>query len=129
MGNNQKETFKIKQYMNCHTEYVIYLLECPCGLQYVGKTKRAIKTRILEHLSNIRRGVLTHSVSKHFALFHNSSTKGLKFTGIENVLQHWRGRSRDIDLSKREMFWIHKLNTLIPHGLNADFEIIPFLIN
>ena len=32
---------------------VIYKLKCPCGLVYVGKTNRALKIRIAEHLSEM----------------------------------------------------------------------------
>ncbi len=33
---------------------VIYFMKCPCGLAYVGKTQRALKSRIAEHRSDIR---------------------------------------------------------------------------
>ncbi len=33
---------------------VVYLLHCPCGLGYVGKTSRQLKTRIAEHRCAIR---------------------------------------------------------------------------
>lgn len=32
---NQK---RIRQYLNCNTEYCVYIFKCPCALAYVGKT-------------------------------------------------------------------------------------------
>lgn len=33
--------FEIKPFITCSTEEVVYLLQCPFGLQYVGRTKRS----------------------------------------------------------------------------------------
>ncbi|XP_041984078.1 uncharacterized protein LOC121736760, partial [Aricia agestis] len=32
----------------------IYKLDCDCGLSYIGQTKRAIKTRIKEHIADVK---------------------------------------------------------------------------
>lgn len=34
---------------NVTRKNVTYMLKCPCGLAYTGKTTRALKTRIIEH--------------------------------------------------------------------------------
>ncbi len=45
--------FKIKGVITCTTKNVIYMIKCPCGLAYIGKTQRALKTRIAEHRRSI----------------------------------------------------------------------------
>ncbi|XDV16664.1 hypothetical protein PO909_016270 [Leuciscus waleckii] len=39
-------TYKVKGRITCLSTFIVYLLMCPCGLLYVGKTKRQLKTRI-----------------------------------------------------------------------------------
>ncbi len=41
-------------------------MKCPCGLAYVGKTQRALKSRIAEHRSNIRTQDQRSPVAMHF---------------------------------------------------------------
>lgn len=38
--------------ITCKSKYIVYLLKC--GLGYIGKTKRELKTRISEHKYSIR---------------------------------------------------------------------------
>ncbi len=42
--------------ITCASTHVIYLIHCPCGLAYIGKISRQLRTRISEHRSNIRMG-------------------------------------------------------------------------
>lgn len=67
------------------------MLECECGLQYLGRTSRPLHVRIGEHVNNIKKGLITHNVSKHFRLFHFRNPVKLKFWGVEKVTNHWRG--------------------------------------
>ncbi|CAH2321250.1 Hypothetical predicted protein, partial [Pelobates cultripes] len=60
-SNQTNKSYKIRDFIGCNTTNVIYLLECPCGLQYVGMTTRCLKTRLAEHCRNIRNGFLNHS--------------------------------------------------------------------
>ncbi|CAH2320009.1 Hypothetical predicted protein, partial [Pelobates cultripes] len=77
MSNRTKKMYNIYDFIGCNTKNVIYLLECPCGLQYVGMTTRCLKTRLSEHCRNIKNGYLNHTVSKHF-IMHNKDPKLLK---------------------------------------------------
>lgn len=43
--DNKKE-FKINTLFNCNSAGLVYLLECSCGLKYVGKTFRPFKSSI-----------------------------------------------------------------------------------
>lgn len=56
--------YKIKYFISCDTEGVVYALVCPCG--YIRRTKRAVKKRIKEHIYNISIGYPKHHLSKHF---------------------------------------------------------------
>ena len=118
--------YKIRGIITCSTANVVYMLKCPCGLSYIGKTSRALKTRIAEHRSTIRNNVITSPVAVHFnKAGHNVST--LRYTGIELVQSPRRGGDVNNMLLKRELFWIHTLQTLAPKGLNEDYDIRPFL--
>ena len=102
------------------------MLKCPCGLAYIGKTSRSLKTRISEHRSNIRTHDSRSPVAVNFTTFsHSVST--LSYCGIELVKQPSRGGDLNALLLKREAFWIYTLDTLSPRGLNEDFDLRPFL--
>lgn len=40
--------------ISCKPSTVIYMIKCPCGLAYVGKTSRSLKSTISEHRCHIR---------------------------------------------------------------------------
>ena len=102
------------------------MLKCPCGLAYIGKTSRALKTRISEHRNNIRNHDQKSPVAVHFSTFkHSVST--LSYVGIEHVQLPRRGGDINTLLLKRELHWIYSLNTLSPKGLNEEMDIRPFL--
>ncbi|OCT55751.1 hypothetical protein XELAEV_18004336mg [Xenopus laevis] len=119
--------FAIKDIITCNSNNVIYLLQCPCNLQYIGRTNRHLKTRIGEHMNNIRKGLMTHSVSAHFKFHHNSDPSLLKFIGIVLKKTHWRGGDIVNAISREETQWIHKLKILTPQGLNIDIDLKCFL--
>ncbi|OCT87843.1 hypothetical protein XELAEV_18021543mg [Xenopus laevis] len=119
--------FAIKDIITCNSNNVIYMLQCPCNLQYVGRTNRKLKIRIGEHMNNIKKGLMTHSVSAHFKTHHNSDPSLLQFTGIILKKIHWRGSNIVNVISREETLWIHKLKTLAPHGLNIDIDLKCFL--
>lgn len=63
-------TYKIKHLVSCAFTNVIYLV---CGLNNkVSKTNRQIRTRIIEHISAIRRKDSKSPVARHFVeMFQN----------------------------------------------------------
>lgn len=124
-----KQTFKCKFEATCGTQGVVYLLQCPCNLQYVGKTKTAFKIRVGEHIRNIKNGIITHSVSDHFSKFHNKDPTKPWYSIIEVVRVNWRGGNPERLLSQREMRWTHTLSTFAPLGLNIEMDLNCFLEN
>lgn len=122
-------SYTIRDFISCDTVGVIYALKCPCNLIYVGRTTRALKDRIEEHVRHIHKGSDKHNLYVHFKRMHNQSTAGLKFWGLEAPKRHWRGSNFTREISKRESWWIHQLGSLAPGGLNREFDLKCFLSN
>jgi hypothetical protein len=109
-SSTTKEEFEINEAMNCNTDNVIYLITCTkCKKQYIGQTQRRLKDRLNAHRSNVNKKVST-SVGIHFNYLGHSFLN-LRITPIEKV--------DNINLRlEREKFWIKKLKTKYPDGLN-----------
>lgn len=127
MSTRNDFTYQIREHLSCNSMDVIYLLQCPCQKQYVGRTKRLLKTRISEHMENITKGYELHTVSKHFKEHHNSELSLLTFTAFERIKRHWRGGNHIENMSSVESRRIFEFDTMIPMGLNAEMEIFGFL--
>ena len=123
-SHQTKKTFKIYHQVNCISPWVIYLMECTlCNKQYVGKSETPFNLR----LNNHRKDVKNHSrqdtilACKHFQTSDHDFNKHAKFTIIDkltnlnNTKETLRRR-----LIERENFWIEKLETLFPKGLNQE---------
>lgn len=115
--------------LTCSTLGVVYLLQCPCGLQYIGRTKRPLQVRLNEHITNIKSGFTNHSVSKHYLLVHNKDPSNTLFLGIDRFSPNWRGSSLVREISKLKMSWIYKAKTYVPYGLNIDVDVNAFIDN
>ncbi|XP_044132751.1 olfactory receptor 1009-like [Bufo gargarizans] len=109
------------------TVSVIYLVQCPCSRQYIGRTKRALRVRISEHIANIKKGYLKHSLSRHFKEAHGQDPTGLTFVALEKIDKHWRGGNHIERMSRAESKQIFNFGSMIPVGLNAELEIFGFL--
>lgn len=127
MATSTNKEYKIGQLITCTTVGVVYMLECECGLQYIGRTSRPLHVRLGEHVNNIKKGLKSHNVSKYFKLVHGQNPRGLKFWGIEKVIKHWRGGSFLRQLSCREAHWIHETKVLVLGGLNVECDINCFI--
>lgn len=110
-----------KEFINCSTTQVLYILECPCNKLYVSKTKRQLWIRISEHLKSIKLKEET-PVAQHFSMYHSGKSSGLRFKGFFALnLSACRG---DFDrvLLKKEKSWIFRLISLQPIGLNNELR-------
>ena len=121
--------FDINEFITCNTTHVVYLLWCPCGLLYVGRTKRLLRIRTAEHLANIKKGFKYHSFSVHFKEKHKKDPSLAQFCGIDCVHPTWRGSNRVRGLSQRETKWIFLLKCLFPRGLNKEVDLNCFINN
>uniref|UniRef100_A0A803J6K6 GIY-YIG domain-containing protein n=1 Tax=Xenopus tropicalis TaxID=8364 RepID=A0A803J6K6_XENTR len=118
--------FQIKQYLNCLSKEVVYLITCSCGSQYVGKTVRNVSVRILEHVSAIESGDLRSAVSKHTIEKHAGKVS-FTFQIIDKVSLQARKGDLEKRLLKREAFWIYNLHSLeCQGGMNREWELSCF---
>ena len=110
-----QEQFQLRDNFTCDTRNIIYLISCTkChGAEYVGQTQNSLRERFYLHRSHIGKNKGT-PLTMHFNK-HGHSLEDMKCMAIEKVL----GESQEQRL-RRESFWITKLKTLIPHGLNTD---------
>ena len=70
---NNKMTFTIFHAVDCHSSWIIYIIECNiCKLQYIGKSETAFNLRLNNHRNDIKKGVRSCELSEHF--LHNTRT-------------------------------------------------------
>lgn len=123
-----QQEFTIKP-LTCNSNHVTYVLECPCSLQYVGRTTRKLRVRINEHVAKISKSFLNHSASRHFRMFHNRDPRLLTFYGIDKITPHWRGTDLKKAVSQNETKCLYRLYTMQPQGLNIELDLNSFLTN
>ena len=106
---------KLKRQTNCKSANVIYLITCTqCGKQYVGETKRALNERMNGHRSDWTKQRFQRSpVAEHFHLQNHDFNSHVSLCCIEHDVQ-WSDDTR----KARESYWIRRLNTIQPHGIN-----------
>ena len=113
------ESFSINNNLSCDSRGVIYMLFCEAchSAQYVGQTGDTLRARFYQYRSDIN--ILPNSslVTKHFNQAKHS-LKQMKVIVMEKVYGHTLKSRLD-----RETFWIRKMKTLTPHGLNTVEDI------
>lgn len=119
--------FPIKQYINCNSHWIIYLISCNiCKIQYVGCTQQKLKERFRRHISDIPSAgsKFVSAVSKHCYVQHHGSSASLQIHGIERIKPAARGGDMRKKLLNRESYWIFILGTRVPAGLNSRQNVI-----
>ncbi|OCT91793.1 hypothetical protein XELAEV_18014846mg [Xenopus laevis] len=98
--------------------------------RFLGKPKRAVKDRIKEHRENIRNfkmgTAIDTSVSRHFHM-EGHNVRQLKWMVLEQIKMPSRGGGIKKLLAQKEAYWIKKMNTMDPIGMNDHWSIISFL--
>ena len=103
-------SFSILHRLSSSTAGVIYLIHCNgCNKKCVGETSHPLRSRISDHLYNIRSQQRT-PVAEHFTA--SCSVKDFSFTGLEHYTNTTKRRAK-------ETVWIRRLQTLSPQGLNS----------
>ena len=106
---NSNVTFKLKNNFSCNSKFVIYLIVCGCGLEYIGECQN-LKQRTRLHRSNLkceRNRVL--NVSKHLYNCGDGTFKLYPFYQMPN--------SSDHDRRVKERYFINKYKP----QLNGDY--------
>lgn len=116
LSTHTKERFEAKYHLNCQSQYVIYLIQCDCGLQYVGRTMQRLHCRMNKHRANIRNSFLLQSVSRHLTIHHKDTPNPFKVMPIDWIPPYMSNRFES--LRKLEIYWMFQLQTLRPYGLN-----------
>ena len=105
--------------ISCSSKNLIYLLTCiVCGQQYVGETSTRFNLRMNTHR--------TSKTGCEHVINHKKSCKGSSFSYqvLEKLLGTGHDKEGKIDSEAtkarhtREDFWIKRLRTLFPYGLN-----------
>ena len=123
ISQQTKRKFKIYHKVNCKSEYVIYLMECTlCNKQYVGKAEAAFNIRLNNHSKDTKNpnSVLAYRRFQQQGHKFNSHSKFIIIDKLVNTSSY-----KDIlseRLIQRENFWIQKLKTLVPYGLNQELS-------
>ena len=123
-SSQTKETFNIYHHVNCKSKYVIYLLQCDlCNCQYIGKSETPFNIRLNNHRKDVS-SINAIPACKHFNKpAHNFNTHA-KFTIIEKLEKTVNVNKETLTkrLKQRENFWIKRLKTLTPNGLNQELN-------
>ena len=113
-ANIPKKHFQLKSKVDCESTYVVYVISCQkCASQYIGETKRRLKTRVSEHIWYARQGDTRSATGVHFS--QNGHTPE---DMIVQVLEQTRENKGY--LQQREDFWIGALMTRQKPGLNVN---------
>ena len=121
----------LKGPLDCNSNHVIYLFECKqCQYRfpYVGSTKTKVRYRINNYKSTHRKFRKKYVEKDLTVVIKKSKLKQKLFhehyfseghQGIDNWSVTLIDQVEDLDsLRKKELYWINRLNTWAPNGLN-----------
>ena len=116
-----RRTFCFKDSITCKTENVVYGIFCSgCdAIIYVGETGNTIYERFQNHFTSIRK-LYDQPVAIHFSQYDHTMND-LRIIGIEKIKP---SGVAGFHLRKiRESFWIKKLSTIKPVGINQNYGV------
>ena len=112
------EVFKMNFHFDCNSVCVVYLLTCRiCKKQYTGSTITRFRERFNQYKSKLKsygEGQRDFKQKKLLEHFYNHDNHGTHNDMIFQIIDFCDPN----DQEKRENFWMHKLRTLYPDGLN-----------
>ena len=115
---HNNKTYNTLRNGTCQSNNPIYCLECNWWhIKYVGQTKNRITDRFQGHIFDIKHTNNT-TAARHFHSHKDQLDPRMTIHILEYIkLPKDMPRSNSLR-DKRELVWIHRLNTLIPNGLN-----------
>lgn len=93
---------------------------------FVGKTKHQLHITFGEHIKNIRQDEET-PVAQHFAKFYGGQSDTQRIKGFFALNLISQKCDFNTVLFRKEKYWIFKLGTLSPKGLNNEMSLKVFL--
>ena len=118
------ETIIIFQQLFCHSNYVIYLLECVmCKIQYVENSQTSFNIRLNNHRKDMKISSAVEAY-KHFNNNEYTFSEHGRFIIIEllrNINTSFT-ETLTLRLREREMFWVKKLKTLTLYSSNQELN-------
>ena len=94
-----------------------------CKIQYFGKSETSFNIRLNNHRKDIKKPNAIEAC-KHFNNNEHTFSKHGKFIIIEQLrnINTTPTETLKLRLKERENFWIKKLKTLTPYGLNQELN-------
>ena len=106
--------------LTCCTKRVVYVIKCKVHHKaYVGQTGKIISTRVRQHLATVKsfkRSKMT-SMGHHFD-GNDCSLSNLVWAPLDKISDDLTNREAEL-LKTRETFWIQKLCSMQPWGMNC----------
>jgi len=131
--DSKGKVYPLKHSMNCQSTNVIYVIQCNfCNMMYVGETGMTLNRRFSSHRSDIKLSKPT-PIGSHFNGV--CRPEHAMITPIElieenkrdlsstNILDRLEKKEDILERLQREQFWMTKLDTIIPKGLNLKWEL------
>ena len=112
-STNTQKKYKIRQKLNCDSDWVIYLSTCKkCKGQYVGKSKTKFKVRHSNHKQEVKNK--TGGLGHHYGGVGGYGYENMSVILIEQV------EEKTLDfLAEREVFWQNQLRVYVQNGHKA----------
>ena len=112
------EVFKMNFHFDCNSICLVYLLTCRiCEKQYTGSTITKFRERFNQYKSSLKlysKGRRDFKQKKLLQHFYSRNHQGTHNDMISQIIDFCDPN----DQEKQENFWMHKLRTLYPNGLN-----------
>ena len=118
--------------VTCKTSNVVYLIECnKCHVQYVGESGQELSSRVSDHKTRLYKHDATKKETVLIRHFHRGACKDALFSiriveVCEGEARKGPGKPLDPEVTRkrraREAFWIRRLHTLYPYGLNDRLD-------
>ena len=109
-------------FLTCSSSNIIYLITCSrCGVQYVGETSQRLNLRMNNHRTAIN-GKKDTILYEHFRQEDGCHITHCIVQPIEKIDDSGSKQDQKKKRLEREAFWIKKLRTLTPYGLNDRLD-------
>jgi hypothetical protein len=135
ISHHNQRSYLTKKHISCRSNNLIYCITCKtCGLQYVGQTSNHIGERFKMHFQNIKSATEIRSgkkcppknknkkdepIGRHFSSPSHNGIKDIHIHVLEFIKAPSKSPPGLLLRDKYERMWIHRLQTLSPHGLNT----------